>query len=255
MGTAIEAILNSSGTGILVSDQTGDVVHQFALDGTYLGVFAPAGGPDTSILNNVRGIAIRPDGNLLVANSDATNPDAVAMFSTTGAFLGNFVANGAGGLNGPFDVFGRTSDWLVSASDSDQIHRYDLTGAFISNLAPVNNFPEQVNGAASGNVLVADFLGTQSGIVEYTADGNLVGNYNVVTGARGVYELGNGNILMTAGTAIHEINRANTLVETKLTGATSRYLNLAVVAGPGCSSPSDVPWLSVAPPNGTTGPV
>ncbi len=53
------------GDSILVSDQTGDVVHEFDLDGNYLGIFAPAGGVNNAILNNIRGIALDANGNLL----------------------------------------------------------------------------------------------------------------------------------------------------------------------------------------------
>ena len=78
LGTAVNAILNASGDGILVSDQTGDVVHEFDLNGNYLGIFAPAGGANTAILNNIRGISLDAAGNLLVTTADATNVDAVA---------------------------------------------------------------------------------------------------------------------------------------------------------------------------------
>ena len=47
---------------ILVSDQVKDVVQEYDLEGNYLGVFAPAGGVDNAILDNIRGIALAPNG-------------------------------------------------------------------------------------------------------------------------------------------------------------------------------------------------
>ncbi|MCA9869799.1 MAG: hypothetical protein KC487_05400, partial [Anaerolineae bacterium] len=197
LSTPINAILSASGNTVLVSDQLDDVVQEYDLDGNYVGVFAPAGGANTAILDNIRGIALRPNGNLLVTVGGGANADAVAEFDTSGNYLGNFVANGAGGLDSPFDAYGRTADWLVTAIDSDNILSYDLTGAFIAQFAAINTFPEQANEAGNSNVLVANFSGTEEGVVEYTAAGALVGIYDPATlgGYRGVYELGNGNLL------------------------------------------------------------
>jgi hypothetical protein len=256
MGTAIEAILSAGGDSILVSDQTGDVVHEFDLDGNYLGVFAPAGGANTAILNNVRGIALRPNGNLLVTSADATNIDAVAEFDTSGVYLGNFVANGSGGLDSPFDVYGRTSDWLVPASSSSAIHRYDLTGAYLGDLTAVSTFPEQVAEASNGNVLVSNFSpSTNEGVLEYTSAGTFVGRYDPtgLGGYRGVYELPDGTILTTTGSGVHQIDRSGNLVESKITGVSARFIAF-VAPTAGCDSPADVPWLSANPAAGTITP-
>jgi hypothetical protein len=248
--TPKDAILSASGTSVLVSDQVGDVVQEYALDGSYIGVFAPAGGPNPAILDNILGIALRPNGNLLVTVTGGTNQDAVAEFDTAGNYLGNFIAIGAGGLDGPFDVYLRSADWLVSAINSDAIHRYDLTGAYIADLAPINNFPEQVIDIANGNVLVANFSGTQEGVVELTAAGSVVGVYNPASlgGYRGVYQLPNGNILTTTGTGVHEIDRLGNLVETKIGGVGAQYIEL-IQTSPG---PSPTPTGSAAPTSTAT---
>ena len=113
---------------ITVSDQIDDGVMEYDTSGTFLQFFAPTGGANTNILNNVRGHNYRSNGNLVVCNSDAGNPDAVAEFDQSGNYLGNFIANGSGGMDSPFDIVFRTSDCLVSASSSNAVHRYDLTG-------------------------------------------------------------------------------------------------------------------------------
>jgi hypothetical protein len=237
LATPIHAILSAGRDSILVSDQINDVVQEYDLDGNYMGTFAPAGGPNPAILDNIRGIALRPNGNLLVTVASGTNDDSVAEFDTSGNYLGNFVANASGGLGSPFDVYGRSADWLVAGIDSDAIHRYDLTGAYLDNLTAINTFPEQLAEAGNGNVLVANFSGTQEGIVEFTAAGALVAIYNPATvgGYRGVYELPNGNILTTNGTGVYEIDRAGNVVDTKITGTSARFIDYLPPAGPDLS--------------------
>ena len=229
LSTPIQAILAADGNSILVSDQIEDVVQQYDLNGAYLGVFAPAGGVDNSILDNVRGIALRPNGNLLVTVGSGSNDDAVAEFDTGGNHVGNFVANGAGGLDSPFDVLPRAGDYLVGGITSDKIHAYDLTGAPGPDFAAVDSFPEQLAQTTSGNVLVGNFLGTQEGVMEFTAGGSLVGVYDPpgLGGYRGVYELPNGNILTTNGNGVHEIDRLGNLVETKVSGVSARFISHA----------------------------
>ena len=253
VGTGINAILSAAGNTILLSDQTGDVVHEFDLDGNYLGIFAPAGGANNAILNNIRGISLDANGNLLVTTADASNADAVAKFDTNGVFLGNFIATGAGGLNSPFDIYSRGTDWLASSIDSDNILRFDLGGAPLGVFAGANNFPEQIAEAANNNVLVANFGGTQEGVIEYTPAGTLVGFYDPTTlgGYRGVYELPNGNILTTTGTGVHEISRAGALVNSKITGVSARFIEY-VAPQTECVNLADIPWVSVSPISGTT---
>jgi uncharacterized repeat protein (TIGR01451 family) len=254
VGTGIEAILAADGNSILLSDQIGDVVHRFDLDGNYLGIFAPAGGANTAILDNIRGIALDDAGNLLVTVGGGANQDAVARFDTAGNSTGNFIAPGVGGIDSPFDIYRRGSDWLVAGIDSDTIVAYNLAGAPIGVFAAVNTFPEQIAEAGNGNVLVANFSpGAEEGVIEFgPAGGAQIGRYDApgLTGYRGVFELGNGNILTTTGAGVHEIDRAGNLVENKITGVSGRFITL-LVAGP-CSSAADMPWLSVAPTMGST---
>ena len=253
LSTPIHAILKGDGSGFLVSDQINDVVQEYDLTGTYVGVFAPTGGVDNSILDNVRGMEMRPNGNLLVTVGGGTNADAVAEFDASGNYLGNFIANGAAGLVSPFDALLRSNDYLVGGITSDQIHSYDLSGAANPDLVAINTFPEQIALAANGNILVANFSGTEEGVVEYTPTGTLVGIYDPATlgGYRGVYELGNGNLLTTNGSGVHEIDRSGNLVETKISGVSSRFIEY-VAPQNDCTNLADVPWLSTDPISGTT---
>ena len=119
------------------------------------------------------------------------------------------------------------TDWLVTSINSDNVLRYDSTGASLGVFAPAVSFGEQINGAGNGNVLVANFSTPNTGVMEFTPAGALVGVYSVVTGNRGVYELPNGNILTTNGTGVHEIDRLGNLIETKFAGTGAQYIELA----------------------------
>lgn len=244
--TPIHAILSADGASILVSDQTGDVVQQYDLAGNHLGIFAPAGGADPTILDNIRGIALRPNGNLLVTVGSGANDDAVAEFDTAGAFLGNFVANGAGGLDSPFDVFERASGtFLVGGITSDTVHEFDAAGAPLPDFAPLDTFPEQIYETPSGNILIGNFSGTQEGVVELDSGGGLVGVYDPPSlgGYRGAYELPNGNILTTNGGGVHEIDRGGNLVETKIAGVSARFIEFVGGSDPGVPV-VEIPTLS-----------
>ncbi len=229
LSTPIQAALHPDENSILVSDQLADGLLQYDLDGNFLGWFAPVGGVNNAILDNVRGWSLRANGNILVTTAGGANTDAIVEFDTDGNHIGNFIANGAGGLDGPWSVLYRPehSDYLVTANTSNAVHRYDMNGAFLGNLVPSINFPEQIAQTASGNLLVAAFS-TPSGCYEYTSDGTYVGYYDVVSGLRGAYELPNGNILVTNASGVYEIDRTNTIVETKISGVNARFIILAI---------------------------
>ena len=222
------ALADQGNSNLFVVDQLSDAVQRYTgVSGEYIGVYAPAGGPNTTILDNATCLAYRPNNNVLVCVTGGANQDSIAEFDSAGVHVGNFIANGAGGLDGPFDVLFRTSDVLVSSINTDQILRYDLTGAFLGVFTAINNFPEQIAQAANGNVLVANFGGTEEGIVEYTAAGVFVGRYDPgLSSYRGVYELPNLNLLVTSGSGVHEITRAGVLVETKIATTGAQYIKL-----------------------------
>jgi hypothetical protein len=237
LATPIAAALHPDGNSILVSDQINDGVLQYDLDGNFMAWFAPAGGANTTILDNVRGWSLKADGNILVTVASGSNTDAVAEFDTSGNYLGNFIANGAGGLDGPFCVLYRQAqdDYLVTASTSDAVHQYDNAGNYLGDLVSGINFPEQISLCANGNLLVAGFS-VPSGIYEYTSDGTQVGYYDVIGSPRGVHELPNGNILVTNGSGVYEIDRNNNLVSTKIDGINGRFIYFAEGNGGGSNT-------------------
>ena len=226
LSTPIEAALHPDMNSILVSDQLKDGLLEYDLDGNFIGWFAPAGGVNNAILDNVRGWGLKADGNILVSTAGGSNTDAIVEFDTSGNNIGNFIANGAGGLDGPWDILYRPdhSDYLVTASSSGGIHRYDMNGIYLNDFATGFSFTEQITETESGNILIASFS-APSGVHEFASDGTFIGYYDVVTSLRGVYELPNGNILVTNSSGVYEIDRNNTIVSTKISGVNARSID------------------------------
>jgi hypothetical protein len=228
----IGAILHADGSRILVSAIFENVVQSYDLDGNFLGTFAPAGGVNVAIMDDPLGIALHPDGSLLVCSILGVNGDSVARFDATGNFVGNLVAPGAGGLDNPSAVLVRGTELFVSGFGfgSRAIHRYDLTsGAFIANFATVSDAPAQMQTAANGNLLAANFSGDQRGVVEFDAGGGVIGHYSPagLHLVNGVFELPNGNLLVTSRSThagVHEISRSGNLVDSKLSGRECRLI-------------------------------
>ena len=212
---------------ITISDQIDDGVMEYDTSGTFQIFFAPAGGVNNAILDNIRGHNFRPNGNLVVTNASGTNAQTVAEFDQSGNYLGNFISAGSGGLNSPFDIIFRTSDCLVSASTSDAVHRYDLNGNYLDDLvSTVIQFPQQIFEMPNGNLIVAGFS-TPSGLYFYSPTGTNYKTLSVVTGVRSAYLLPNGNILTTNGTGIMEIDSTSgTLIRTIVSGANYQYISL-----------------------------
>lgn len=219
---------------ISVSDQITDLVQKFDSTGNYIGIFAPAGGVNTTILDNIRGHAYRPNGNLVVTVASGANAQAIAEFDSAGNYLGNFIANAAGGLNGPFGIQFRSSDVLVAqASSPTGVLQFDLTGTPIGQWASIPSFPEQITQLESGTIAVADFQGSQSGINLFTPTGTLIGILTGVTGNRGMYKLSNGHFLTTNAAGIHEIDSTTgSLIRTIATDGNLQYIDLFMPSGP-----------------------
>ncbi len=211
---------------ISVSDQVDDAVQSYDTLGTFLGLFAPAGGVNTSILDNIRGHNYRPNGNLVVTVGSSANQNSVAEFDQSGNYLGQFITTGSGGLNSPFDIVFRSNDVLVDGSSSNRVHRYDLNGNYLNDfVASGIAFPQQIHLEANGNVAVAGFS-SPSALYVYDSLGTLLSSYNIVTGLRGGHKLPNGNYIVTNGSGVHEITTSNTLVRTIVAGVSAQYVDL-----------------------------
>jgi len=219
------ALLNVAGF-VSVSDQITDLVQKFDTAGAYLGIFAPAGGVNNNILDNIRGHGYRPNGNLVVTVGSGANSNGIPEFDAGGNYLGNFIANGAGGLNSPFDILFRASDVLVTASTSDAAHRYDLNGNYLNDLITGVNFPQDIVQLPNGNLALAVFS-TPSGLGIYTAGGSQLHFFTAVTGLRSAYLLPGGTYLVTNGAGLHEIDSTNgNLIRTVYSSSNLQYISL-----------------------------
>ena len=220
--TPIEALLSPAYT-VLTSNQIGDNVVIHDTSGIFNSVFY---GGNTAVLDNVRGTAFTPGFNsLLVTVGGGANSDAVAEINPFGVYLGNFIDSASGGLLSPFDIAFRTNDCLVAGINSDAVHRYDLTGNSLGVFASGISFPEQIAFSPNGNVLVVNFSTPNSGVIVYDSLGTQLSVFTGVTGNRGVYALGNGNILTTNGAGVHEIDGlTGALIRTVVAGVSGRFI-------------------------------
>ncbi|HKQ48463.1 MAG TPA: thrombospondin type 3 repeat-containing protein [Phycisphaerae bacterium] len=232
LSTAVSAVLSANGQRILVSDINTDAVHAYDLNGNYVGIFAPAGGVDTMILDEPAGLALRPNGNLLVGVNAGANQSAVAEFDTNGAYVGNFVANGAGGLGLPNQLRFYTDELLVSDSGGQEILRYDAnTGASLGSFALVHQHPRELATASNGRLLAAANSGNQRGIIEYAPNAAVTNHFTPfqLIAANGVHELTTGNLLVTGLFGIFEIDRNTHAVEPKLLNLSAQFIDFALL--------------------------
>lgn len=224
--TPKHAIQHFNGSDILVADQISDVVQRFRNNGTYMNIFAPAGGVNNAILDNIRSATYMANNDLLVTVGSGASINTVQRFDTAGNSLGTFIPTG--NINSPFDVLIRTSDLLVSNfSGTNRISRFDQSGNFIASFYTGSNFglPEQLQKLPNETVSAAAF-GSPSGIAFLDSSGTFRRLINAVTGLRGLHMLSNGNFLVTNGSGIHEIDTTTgTLVRTIYTSTGFQYIS------------------------------
>ncbi len=225
----INAIDSGHGT-ILVSNETTDSIQEFSYSGAYIGEFANAAdgidGPNgLTLYNGQVYVASNVNGRIVRFDNDGSNPTVWAS-----------------GFGTPRDIIFRGSDALVSESAGDDIVSLDLSGGFNgiwydSDGVSSIDFPQQLYLEDNGKVLAAGFS-PPIGVYEFNDDGTLANAYtNLLTSPRGVYRLGNGNILYAGGTRVR-VYDPNTLTESdiiNLSGASFRYIEY-VVPAPGVAT-------------------
>lgn len=221
------AVQTPRGT-ITISDQNADGVFEYDTSGTFIRLFAPAGGINTSILDNVRGHYYRPNGNLLVAVGGSTMLTVVPQFDTGGVHLGPFIS---GNVNSTWFLLPRdNTDILVTSINSPQgLGRFSPTGTFLGSFASVTSFPQQSFLQNNGDVAVANFTsGPQEGVLIFpAAGGSFIRQLTGVSGNRGVWVLGNGNYLTSNAAGVHELDSATgNLVRTIAPGIQGRMFSL-----------------------------
>ena len=225
------ALQHFNGIQILVSDQLSDVVQRFDTSGAYINVFAPSGGVNNAILDNIRGIAYKPNNNLLVCNASGASSNRIQEFDTAGVFVASFISTN---VSSPFGILYRTTDILISnSSGGADITKFTFSGTFIADFYNGANiaFAQQMYQLPDGRVIVAGFS-SPSGLILLDSNGNYIRTLTGVTGNRGVYLLDNGNYLTTNGTGVHEIDSTTgNLVRTITTGSSFQYASTYIPGG------------------------
>lgn len=202
-GTPLHAI--EVGNEIWVSEQIGDRISRWSMSGSFLGQIGgavPGGG-----LDNIRGMAL-VGSTVYVSNSGTANGApgaALVMFGTDGTPMGNFATPQA---SSPFAVLPFGGGLLVASSNAnDDIHRYSLGGSSLGTFhnSTTLNFAQQMAVAPNGDILAAGF--SSNNVVRLDpSTGSVLGSF-AASGARGLAQLGNGNILWTSsgGAFIYDV--------------------------------------------------
>lgn len=223
-GTPVHAM--QVGNEIWVSEQVGDRISRWAFDGSPLG--AITGGMD-----NIRGMGLI-DGKVYVTNAGTANGApgaAIVSFDPAGNPLGFFTTPQA---SSPFGILSHQGGMLVSSSSAnDDIHRYSLSGVSLGTFhnSTSLNFVEQMAYKANGNVLAATFS-SPAAVYELDVNTGAIVSSFTASGARGVYQLGNGNILWTNSSGAH-IYDVGTGVSTQVYAGGGRYLDFLLIPEPG----------------------
>lgn len=214
----INAVDSGHGS-ILVTDELGDAVLEFNWDGSFIGTFADASdgldGPfGITVHGNQVYVASNVNGRIVRFDADGSNPTLWAQ-----------------GFGTPRDIVFRSGDALVSESAGDDIVQLSLGGVFQSiwhNSDGVTgiDFPQQIQLESNGNLLAAGFS-PPFGLYVYDAGGAQASAYtNLVTSPRGVYRLGNGQLLYAGGTRIMRYDPATLSEVTVINqlGASFRFI-------------------------------
>ena len=235
------------GNQIWVSDQSPNInaIYRFDLAGAYVGKIGGnvAGGG----LSNVRGMRVIGD-TVYVVNQGTTNAapgPALIRFDFNGNNLGSFSTSAVGGTVGlsPWDVVSYNGRLLVSDGTSRGLQQYNLDGSYFGAFtAALNNIPQQMFVRANGNVLMSANGSTPNGsfgLYELNSSGAVVANWTNTPGlgVRGVYELSNGQYLISEAGGSNAVRGLGTIDPQ---GAQSTT-NFTLIAGN-----INGGWLSVA---------
>ncbi|MFN0134666.1 MAG: PEP-CTERM sorting domain-containing protein [Phycisphaerae bacterium] len=219
--------VDSGRSTILVTDELADSVFEYGYNGSYIGTFAgPSSGIDGPFGLEVAGnsvyVASNVNGKIVRYDSNGANP-----------------TDWATGVGTPRDLEFRANDVLVTESGGDDVVRYDFSGAL---QGPWHNsdgvsgidFPQQIQLESDGGALVAGFT-APFGIYDYNPDGTQNRYYGgLITSPRGVYRLGDGNILYAGGTQIRKIDAVSG-IETGIlnqSGASFRFIEYSPLPEP-----------------------
>ncbi|MBA4029161.1 MAG: hypothetical protein C0475_08535 [Planctomyces sp.] len=212
----IQSIDSGRGSLLLV-DELNDSVSEYSYGGQFIRtvVTAAASGIDQPFA-----IAVN-SGRLFVSVVSGTHANTVQSFDLDGGDQRTF-AN-LNGIGTPRGILFRGGDVLIGDSAGDDIERFSLTGQHLGTLVDSDgvtgiDFPQQLALGLNGSILAAGFT-APFGVYRYNSDGSGETLLSINTSPRGVYQLGNGNILWAGGTRVGVIDA--------LTGQSTDVVNQA----------------------------
>jgi hypothetical protein len=172
----------------------------------------------------VRGIDFRND-TLFVTSGD----DYVAMFDAPHNRLTDFIPSGMD----PYDIhFLDDGRALISDILGDNIRIYDADGTFIQEIIDTD-FPEQTtyDDLAPGDFLTAAF--SDRDIKDFDLGGTIHQTTTLPTYGRGIYRLGNGNLLVSISTGVFEYQPGGSIIDTAFAQTGFHMIELFVLdSGP-----------------------
>jgi hypothetical protein len=218
--------IQGSDNNIYLADQVEDAVTMWDTLGTYLGVYVSA----SDGLDNVRGIAFR-DGHLFVCNSPSSNK-SVKEFSGPHTFVRDFITYT--GVD-PFDIHFLPDGRCLFADiwTADKIALHDTNGQFIYQLFG-GNFPQQIQDDPIPPGAFLNAMWGRDSIFDFELDGTIVQKCTLKY-VKGVYRMGNGNILATSNYGLWDINTTTGEVIRLNAGTGWQYIELYAISGVGTS--------------------
>ncbi|MDT0555201.1 T9SS type A sorting domain-containing protein [Patiriisocius hiemis] len=181
-----------------ISDQLEDRIDRFDLDGTFLSTI-------NTDLDNIKGMAVVDD-EVWVTNAGSNNGapgDAIIRFDFDGVNLGFYDTGG----DSSFDIIdiGNNEVYISYIGPNTKIERRDYSGNILGNIVGpgVVTFIQQIEVNTTNNsVYSAVFSNNGSntaGLYEFSiADGSILDSF-MIGSLRGVAQLDDGNILVSAG--------------------------------------------------------
>lgn len=250
----------------------GDTVYRYdGVTGAYIDTFLPT---NTAGLEEGKDLAFGPDGNLYIAANCSLNPPAndsictafqgeggrVMRFNrTTGAFMGNFIANAAGAVSGTGRLseamalafgpdgnlyVGNDARSLNSGTDAYNVLRFNATtGAFVSVFVPDNDQglydPNTLVFGPDGNLYIA-WEDCRTTVTVNLYCSGVVSRYNPTTGAFLGYFVpaGNNGLSEAQGMAFGPdghlyVGSGDTGEVFRFNGQTGAFLNVVVTSPAG----------------------
>lgn len=217
------------GNEIWVSNQLNDNIDRFSLGGSFISSIGGA-------LDNIKGMAVV--GNEVWVTNAGSNNGANGN-SIVRVDINTATVSGFSPTNGSlFDLVNYQDRLLGSNIGEEDLEFYDNAGALsgvfhASDGVSGIDFPQQLFVRENGGILAAGFSPT-SGVYAYDSDGNDLGIVaGLDGGARGVYELGNGNIMWTNGGGVWVTDPNSGQTFNVYDGGSAQYIDFVAIPAPG----------------------